>query len=601
MRAALAVVSLVVLIGCGAVVYEGLQSRWQDTQKAYFAQALVHAKTQAEQAALGERTPRIEQTIVTAFPTERGDARIDRCQSCHIAVDDPNFTTGNEPLRTHPYSAEMGDVYRNGRWERRHRFSDFGCTSCHDGQGHGLEKSDAHGEDEMWPAPMLGYTIQKNWKPEIAARLRDKEFIQANCAQCHTDKDFAGTAWVTRGRELFFEKGCFGCHRIEGLSSGTLGPDLTEEGKERKLDYLWGHIVDPRDYTPTSIMPKFKLTDDERKALVIFLKSRRGATSAEGPVAQYEMDVSTTPPVPESVAAVQSKITAAATPAARGEQLIEGYACLSCHKLGDKDGGISPDLSYEGLMRDQDWLVAHFRTPRSRIPDSNMPSFGLPDADYNDMAGFLLTRSAPPPVMTPADTFKTLCARCHGESGDGKGITSIYLDPAPRNLTATEFMNTKPRERFVNSIHMGVPGTSMPPWGGVLSDDQINGVLDYVWATFVREKPRTLKPRNLPDVNPVPMSQASIDRGEATFMARCTGCHGKKADGKGPNSLDISPRPRNLRNSAFINSVSDHRLFESISYGVEGTAMPSWMDNGLEKNDIGDVINYIRSLNKAGN
>jgi len=218
MRAALAVVSLVVLIGCGAVVYEGLQSRWQDTQKAYFAQALVHAKTQAEQAALGERTPRIEQTIVTAFPTERGDARIDRCQSCHIAVDDPNFTTGNEPLRTHPYSAEMGDVYRNGRWERRHRFSDFGCTSCHDGQGHGLEKSDAHGEDEMWPAPMLGYTIQKNWKPEIAARLRDKEFIQANCAQCHTDKDFAGTAWVTRGRELFFEKGCFGCHRIEGLS-----------------------------------------------------------------------------------------------------------------------------------------------------------------------------------------------------------------------------------------------------------------------------------------------------------------------------------------------------------------------------------------------
>jgi len=595
MRTALAVVSLVVLAGSAAVVYEQLHSPWQDFQKDYFQQALVHAKTPAEQAALTERAPRIEQTIVTSF----GGERVDRCQSCHIAVDDPNFTTASSPLRTHPYSTEVGDVYRNGRWERRHKFSDFGCTACHDGQGHGLEKADAHGEDEMWPAPMLGYITQKNWKSEIAVHLRDKDYIQANCAQCHIDKDFAGIAWVTRGRELFFEKGCFGCHRIEGLSSGTLGPDLTEEGRERKLDYLWGHIVNPRDYTPTSIMPRFTLTDDERKALVIFLKSRRGSTHADSAVAAYKMEISTVPPTPESVAAVESKITAAKTPAAQGEQLIQGYACLSCHKLGDNDGGISPDLSYEGLMRDDNWLIAHFHTPRSRVPDSNMPAFGLPDADYQAMSAYLLSRTMQPSPASAADTFKALCARCHGENGNGKGITSIYLDPAPRDLTSAEFMATKPRERFINSIRSGVPGTSMPPWGKVLGDDRVNGILDYVWATFVREKPRSLKPRNVPDVNPVPTSQASIDRGQAIFMARCIGCHGRKADGKGPNSLDISPRPRNLRNSAFISSVSDHRLFESITFGVEGTAMPSWIDYGLQKNDIGDLVNYIRSLNET--
>ena len=65
-------------------------------------------------------------------------------------------------------------------------------------------------------------------------------------------------------------------------------------------------------------------------------------------------------------------------------------------------------------------------------------------------------------------------------------------------------------------------------------------------------------------------------------MQRCTGCHGRKADGNGPNSIDMSPRPRNLRNSAFINATSDHRLLESVTYGVEGTAMPSWMDYGLQ-------------------
>jgi len=595
MRLALAVVSLAVLIGSGVIVYDQFQSNWQDTQKAYFHQALNNAKTQAERAALEGRVPRIEQTIVTNF----GDTRVDRCESCHIAVDDPSFVGAKAPLSTHPYSTEMGDVFRGGRWERRHKFSDFGCTSCHDGQGRGLDKADAHGEDPLWPDPMLGFTTQAGWSKDNAAHLHGTEFMQANCARCHTDKNFAGAAWVTRGRELFFKTGCFGCHRIEGLSSGTLGPDLTEEGKERKLDYLWGHIVDPRAYTATSIMPQFKLSDDDKKALVIFLKSRRGTNLAASPVDAYRLQVSAQIPVPESAAAVESKVTAGLAHAARGEQLIEGYACLSCHKLGEHDGGISPDLSYEGLIRDDAWMMDHFRTPRSREPDSNMPSFGLPDADYADMAAYLETRTTPLPPMSPAETYKALCVRCHGEKGDGHGINAIYLDPAPRNLTAAEFMNSKPDSRFLASITLGVPGTSMPPWGKVLTGDRIQSVLEYVQINFVHQKRRELKPRKVPETNPVAMSAESAARGAAIFLGRCTGCHGRKADGRGPNSLDISPRPRNLRNSAFIQPIPDRRLMESITYGVEGTAMPSWVDYGLSQNDIGDIVNYIRSLNVA--
>jgi hypothetical protein len=36
---------------------------------------------------------------------------------------------------------------------------------------------------------------------------------------------------------------------------------------------------------------------------------------------------------------------------------------------------------------------------------------------------------------------------------------------------------------------------------------------------------------------------------------------------------------------------------ESILYGVQGTAMPPWIDYGLGRNDAGDLVNYIRSLN----
>ena len=200
--------------------------------------------------------------------------------------------------------------------------------------------------------------------------------------------------------------------------------------------------------------------------------------------------------------------------------------------------------------------------------------------------------------MSPAETYKALCERCHGEKGDGEGKVAWYLDPSPRDLTKAAFMNSKPRERFVASIQEGVAGTSMPSWKNALKPEQVNGVLGYVLTTFTKEPARELKPRNVPDTNPVATSAASIKHGEEIFLERCTGCHGRKADGKGPNSLDITPKPRNLRNSAFVASVNDRRLFDSMLYGVQGTAMPSWIDYGLSKNDVGDIVNFIRSINQ---
>ena len=48
----------------------------------------------------------------------------------------------------------------------------------------------------------------------------------------------------------------------------------------------------------------------------------------------------------------------------------------------------------------------------------------------------------------------------------------------------------------------------------------------------------------------------------------------------------------------FVQSVHDKRLFESILYGVQGTAMPSWIDYGLTKNDVGDIVNFVHSMNQ---
>jgi mono/diheme cytochrome c family protein len=584
MRLALAIASFVVLIVHGVVFYDQFFHRWERHQTAYFEQARSLAKNDRERAEYEAKSPKIQQMIVTSF----GDTRVDRCTTCHMAADDPRFVSYGEPLKAHPYSAAMGDVERNGRWERRHKFSDFGCTVCHDGQGRGLEPVYSHGQDEFWPEPLLGYVTQANWRKDFQPHLKGKEYMEANCAQCHTQENFAGTPNVNRGRKLFYAMNCYGCHKIDGMSEGTLGPDLTEAGKKFKIDYLWESVVEPRANLATSFMPKFDLSEPDVKALVIFLKSRRGVNFAETTLDRYKAHV-------ENVAVVIPPGTAGEK---AGEQLLADRACTACHKLRDRDGWVAPDLSYEGLVRDNAWLMDHFQNPRSRVPDSIMPSFRFPEEDFQRIAGYLETLKTPvPAAMAGEETYKTLCARCHGEKGDGNGKVAWYLDPYPRDFTKAAFMNSKPRERFVTSIKEGVGGTSMPPWGHVLRDEQVDGVLTYVLQKFTKEPPRELKPRKVPEQNPVAMSAESASRGERIFLQRCTGCHGRKADGKGPNSLDILPRPRNLRNAWFVEKATDRRLMESILYGVQGTAMPPWIDYGLSQQEVGDIVNFIRSIN----
>ena len=595
-RLLLAIASIAILIVHGFVFYQQFFHKWETYQTSYFDQARTLAKTDTEREALANRKPKIEQIIVTQFGTDR----VDRCTTCHIASDDPRFKDSPHPYRSHPFSEEMGDKQVDGKWERRHKFADMGCTVCHEGQGRGLEEYFAHGEDHYWNEPMLGYVTQETWRAEFKGNLIGKDYIQANCAQCHTEKDFKGTPVVNKGRELFMQKNCYGCHRIEGIANGTLGPDLTDVGKRWKVDYLWESVVDPRANIATSFMPKFNLTEDETRALVVFLKSRRGFNYAETTLDRYRATLNkgqVAPPTAVTVGQTTPAIPQTDT-VKRGEQLIAERACVACHKIGDKDGGIAPDLSFQGLLKDDKWMIAHFKDPRALVPDSIMPTFGFAEADYVAMSGYLMTLNKAPSLNSSQEVYQNLCMRCHGENGDGKGLISTYLDPYPRNFTDAGFMNSKTDERLTASVKNGVEGTSMPAWSRVLNDQQIKGVLDYINQNFTKEPRREIKQRDVPDQNPVPMSTESIARGEATYLMRCTGCHGRKADGKGPNSLDIVPRPRNLLNAGFVRTTSDRRMFESILYGVQGSAMPPWIDYGLTKDDVGDLVNYIRSLNQ---
>ncbi len=92
-----------------------------------------------------------------------------------------------------------------------------------------------------------------------------------------------------------------------------------------------------------------------------------------------------------------------------------------------------------------------------------------------------------------------------------------------------------------------------------------------------------------------PMTAETIKAGEAVFFEYCSGCHGRRADGRGPQSLNLVPKPQNLRNTQFVRYLTNNRMYASISGGVRGTAMqPFEMTLSSEKR--WHVIHYLRSL-----
>ena len=89
------------------------------------------------------------------------------------------------------------------------------------------------------------------------------------------------------GAELFLGSGCAGCHTIEGLSAGQLGPDLTQIGGREDAAYIRESILDPdaviAEVCPDGDCPAGvmfdtfgeSLSDAELDTLVAFLVDQR--------------------------------------------------------------------------------------------------------------------------------------------------------------------------------------------------------------------------------------------------------------------------------------------------------------------------------------
>jgi mono/diheme cytochrome c family protein len=77
------------------------------------------------------------------------------------------------------------------------------------------------------------------------------------------------------------------------------------------------------------------------------------------------------------------------------------------------------------------------------------------------------------------------CSVCHGDDGETAIWAKSGLNPQPRNFTTAKARQELTRERMINSVTNGRPGTAMMPHKGKLSGQQIEQVVDYIRTAFM--------------------------------------------------------------------------------------------------------------------
>jgi mono/diheme cytochrome c family protein len=302
---------------------------------------------------------------------------VDRCTSCHVGLKEASLTdVAVQPYRKHPVIP--------------HNLDQFGCTTCHRGQGAATTVEEAHNSTLAWEQPIL-----------------PAKYIESSCGECHRGP-LPGTPQLNEGRRLLSREGCVHCHTVK-LPDGTTmkatddPPSLSHIADKTTREWIFAWLKDPQAYASTSTMPNFKLSDDDARDISAFLIAN--STPAAG-------DTLT--------------VSAKAGDAAAGASLYGESFCASCHAVqnaaGNMVGGdLGPELTRVGSKVKPEWLQAWIRNPRAYDPPTAMPHYRFNDPQIATLSGFL-----------QAKTDSDLLANVHLETATpqqiahGKRLVSDY-------------------------------------------------------------------------------------------------------------------------------------------------------------------------------
>ena len=551
--------SAVVIALLLVLIVKEMRPVWKKYQKQH--KQLIFSLSQDEQPAATDLQYRfkIDQIILDDLN------RVDRCITCHAGMSDARLS--DAPL---PYRRHSGDVLEH------HAVEEFGCTICHGGQGQAVDEQNAHARAAQvnWPRPLVSM-----------------DHIQSSCGQCHLTifsetATLEGTATFQQGKKIFSQEGCLGCHKARGVG-GSLGPDLTEQGKKTRHEYsftniagkhtisnwLFEHFKDPEMVSPGSDMLAIQRDDSELHALVTFTM---GMNKPDIPFDYFSI---------ETLNEFKGRRTELP-----GEAIYP-MICSACH---GKDGqGKSYEEFETGVasIGNQDFLsVASKDFIRFTIQNGRggrqmmawTPRFsGLKLPELALTARFVKSRRTVNSTWEQvqairgdasrgASIYQKNCAMCHGEDGRAAQVISI---------SNQDFLAAATDEFLYKTIRHGRGNTAMPGWGQFSAED-ISDVIAHMRAWQNSNNRR----------GSFPITAGDIKNGEQLYHYRCSRCHGIHGQG------DSGPA---LINKDFLSAASNYFLLQMVIGGRHGTAMFGWgtdvaTQDRLSEAQVADIIVFLR-------
>ena len=209
--------------------------------------------------------------------------------------------------------------------------------------------------------------------------------------------------------------------------------------------------------------------------------------------------------------------------------------------------------------------------------------------------------------------YNKWCAGCHGEDGAGGGPAANTMLPRPRDFTLalyqvrTTTTGQLPTDAdMLKVIDQGMPGTAMPGWEDVLTQEERLALVDHL-KTFSRFFQGDA-PEQLGFGRATRATDEAIASGEEVYQTvECWRCHGQQGRGDGesaPTLNDDTGFPiiaaDLTENWTFNGGGTVEEIYRVLRTGLDGTPMPTFsdiVDAGVITDDqLWGLAHYVRSL-----
>jgi mono/diheme cytochrome c family protein len=317
-------------------------------------------------------------------------AKMDRCQTCHLAIDKKGYEKYPQPYTTHPNL----DLFLGG--SSQHPIDKIGCTVCHEGMGQSVSFKDASHMPST-PKQKEEWETKYKWEEphEWDYPMLPIKMTEASCAKCHKQQEYIPQAPNLDVAYSTFERaGCYACHKTKGfeLADATNpagmrkpGPILTKIDSKLTKDWVKNWIRNPRAVKPTTWMPRFFYNSNNSSPE----DAVRNETEINAIVAYLFANTEKYEPAVKNPQRGDAK---------SGEEIVKAIGCQGCHVVGEgKRDEVGPRRTFGqpleniGNKASYEWIFNWVRDPKHYNAGTYMPNLRLTDQQAADVATYLST------------------------------------------------------------------------------------------------------------------------------------------------------------------------------------------------------------------